>query len=222
MTDLNHKDTVLFDLDGTLTDSAPGILNSLRYALEKQGEPIPEETTLRRFIGPPLYDGLVNFLGFTSERAVQTVAFYREYYAEKGALENRVYPGIVQLLAQLRQEGMRLCVATSKPTVYTERILEHFGLSEYFDAVGGSLLDGSRDRKSDVIRYLIESYGVEPEKAVMVGDRFYDVEGAAEHGIATVGVLFGYGSEEELNRAGAWKLARDTQELYRILMEAAK
>ncbi len=215
---MQGKNTVLFDLDGTLTDSAPGILNCLRYALEKMGEPIPDEGTLRRFVGPPMRDALMEILHFSPERSMQGVAFYRERYSQTGLFENRVYPGIPELLETLRKAGMRLCVATSKPTPYTVRILERFGLGEYFDAVSGSELDGSRDHKADVIRHLVVSHGVRPEEAVMVGDRFYDVLGAKENGIPTLGVLFGYGSAEELLQAGAWKLAHDTEEAARILL----
>lgn len=217
---MQGKNTVLFDLDGTLTDSAPGILSSLRYALEQMGEPIPDEETLGRFIGPPMRDALEEILHFPPERCAQGVKLYRERYSETGLFENRVYPGIPELLRMLQENGMRLCVATSKPEAYTVRILERFGLDRYFDAVAGSSLDGSRERKADVIRYLLATHGVRSEEAVMVGDRAYDVLGAKENGIPTLGVLFGYGSEKELLDAGAWKVARDTEEAGRILLAA--
>ncbi len=215
---MQGKNTVLFDLDGTLTDSAPGIINSLCYTLEKMGEPIPDEETLGRFIGPPMRDALAEILHFTPERCEKGVTFYRERYSETGLFENRVYPGIPELLGALQAGGMRLCVATSKPEAYTVRILERFGLDRYFNAVAGSSLDGSRERKADVIRYLLAGHGIRPEEAVMVGDRAYDVIGAKENGIPTLGVLFGYGSEQELLDAGAWKVAHDCEEAGRILL----
>ena len=202
---------VLFDLDGTLTDSAPGICNSVSYSLEKFGiREAPEK--LRAFVGPPLLDSYARFYGFSPEQARQGVVWYREYYVGRGMLENEVYGGIRELLEELVSHGIRVILATSKPEEFACRILEHFDLLHYFFCVGGASMDESRTDKAEVIAYVLEKAGIgeeDKEKTVMVGDREHDIIGAHKNGLRAVGVLYGYGSEEELKQAGADEIARD-------------
>ena len=209
--------TVLFDLDGTLTDSAPGITNAVSRALAHFGiEEKPED--LLRFIGPPLNESLPEYYGFTPEQTVKAVEVFREYFVEKGWLENAPYPGIPELLRDLKAGGLQLMVATSKPEVQAVRILKHFGLAEYFDAICGAPA-GNEDgaRKASVIREALRR-AEDPSSVVMVGDRRHDVEGAGENGIPCIGVLYGYGSREELEGAGASFIAENLEALKNLLL----
>ncbi len=209
---------ILFDLDGTLTDSQEGIVNSIRYALRAFG--IVEESTekLSRFIGPPLTESFMEYYGFSRGQALEAVQKYREYFSDTGILENRVYPGIPGLLERLVRANARLCLATSKPQVFAERVIKHFELEPYFSFVAGSGLDGGRSEKADVIDFVLESLGLHGKSGViMVGDRRHDVLGAKKAGIACVGVLYGYGGREELTQAGADYIAPDLPALERIL-----
>ena len=213
---------ILFDLDGTLTDSAPGSTASVKYALEKSGEPVPDYPVLCKFIGPPLLYGFMNFCGMSEERAEKAVGYYREYYGVKGIFESELYPGIKELLSQLFSSNKKVILATSKPEVFAVKILEHFGISDYFYFTAGATLDKTRTEKADVIAYALKSAGVtDRRKAVMVGDRFHDIDGAKANGIRSVGVLYGFGSRKELENAGADFIAMDTNELYRILLGSA-
>ena len=188
----------LFDLDGTLTDPGMGIKNSIRYALEKFGlSPLPEET-LNAFIGPPLLDSFCRYCSVCREDSQELLLLYREYFSDRGIFENTVYDGIEETLRRLCERGAKLYLATSKPEPYAIRILEHFGLNQYFTFVGGSTMDETRTDKADVIAYVLESAGISREGSVMVGDRKYDVLGGKANGLATVGVLFGYGNRTEL------------------------
>lgn len=209
--------TILFDLDGTLTDPGLGITNSVAYALERFGITVSDRTSLYKFIGPPLRDSFMAYYGFTPGEAERAVAVYREYYSVDGLFENEVYPGIPELLAKLKGAGKRLIVATSKPEGFSARILEHFGLMKHFDFVAGATLDGSRGTKIEVMNHAITSCGVDPADAVMIGDREFDILGAKHFGLASIGVLFGYGSREELTKAGADRLAADVTELEQLL-----
>ncbi|MBQ9783056.1 MAG: HAD family hydrolase [Clostridia bacterium] len=191
----------LFDLDGTLTDPGVGIKNSIRYALERFGLPGLEEAVLERFIGPPLLDSFARYCGATPEESRRLLQLYREYFSERGIFENQVYDGIPETLAALRQRGARLYLATSKPELYARQILEHFGLAEQFAFIGGSTMDETRTDKAEVIRYVMESAGIPRGGSVMVGDRVYDIRGGKTCGIATVGVLYGYGDRQELSEA---------------------
>ena len=199
--------TVLFDLDGTLTDPGIGITNSVIYALGKLGITVEDRTLLYKFIGPPLNQSFMEFYGFDREKAEEAVAYYREYYKEKGIFENRVYEGIPELLECLKEEGKILLIATSKPEPFARQIAEHFGLAEYFDIIAGSDFEGVRDTKGKVIAYALEQCRNRTQAAVMVGDRFHDIEGAKENHIDSIGVLFGYGTKEELEQAGADHIA---------------
>lgn len=195
---------LLFDLDGTLTDPGEGITNAVRYALERFGLRVEQREELYPYIGPPLTDSFQRYHGLTPEQAQQALAWYREYYADTGIYENVPYPGVAAFLAGLQQEGYTLLVATSKPEEFAARILQHYGLERYFAFVGGNDLQESRPDKAAVIAHVRRQYpALTAANALMIGDREYDVAGAAENGLRTVGVLYGYGSLEELQRAGA-------------------
>lgn len=212
--------TILFDLDGTLTDPGIGITNSVMYALKKYGIHVLDRTELYPFIGPPLTGSFERFYGFDHVQAVEAVGFYREYFREKGIFENRPYDGIQQLLDRLQKAGKRLLVATSKPGDFAREILQHFKLYDYFELVAGSNLDGSRTGKSEVISYALEKSGIDAgDSVIMVGDREHDVLGAKEKGIASLGVLYGYGTREELLLAGADYLAENVEDVGKVLFE---
>ena len=205
MVDYTH---ILFDLDGTLTDPGLGITNSVMYALERFDITVEDRKSLYKFIGPPLIDSFREFYGFSDADAKRALQLYREYFSEKGLFENQVYPGIPELLGRLRDAGGTLLVATGKPEEFSLRILEHFDLLQYFTFVSGASMDESRNQKWQVIDRALEHCGQPPRaQALMVGDRKHDVEGARRCGIACLGVLYGYGSAEELVTAGADALA---------------
>ena len=213
------RSVILFDLDGTLTDPRIGITNSVAYALKRFGIPVenPHET-LAPFIGPPLTESFQTHYGLTPEQARLAVGYYREYFVPAGMFENDVYPGIPEALERLQQAGRTLCVATSKPEVYARRILEHFSLNTYFEAVCGATLDESRVRKADVIAYALNTLNTNADQAVMVGDRLHDAEGAHACGVPVIGVTYGYGSREELTTAGADALADRVPDVVHILL----
>lgn len=213
-----EKTCVLFDLDGTLTDPADGITRSVQHALAAFGLTAPREELLD-FIGPPLADSFIRRFGFTEVQAAEAIRLYREYFSVQGIYENQVYPGIPELLKKLRAAGKRLFLATSKPEIFARKILVHFGLEDAFEFAGGSTLDSSRVRKGDVIRYVLEEAGIDAADAVMVGDREHDVLGAAEVGIPCVGVLYGYGSRQELQEASAAAVVVNPLQLERLLTE---
>jgi phosphoglycolate phosphatase len=194
--------TIYFDLDGTLTDPKPGITRSIQYALERLGQHVPGEDELTWCIGPPLHASLKKLTG-TDELADRALLLYRERFSDVGLFENEAYGGIEETLSTLSATGARMFVATSKPAVYANRIVDHFGLRRYFEVVFGSELDGTRVDKGDLLRYALETAKVDPLSAVMVGDRSHDVVGARKNGMTAIGVLYGYGSETELRDAGA-------------------
>lgn len=213
---------VLFDLDGTLTDPALGITNSIMYALGKMGREIPAREALYRFIGPPLVPSFCEFLGMSAEEAQDALRLYREYFGVRGLFENEVYPEIPAALEKIRDSGRKLLVATSKPEHYARQILEHFALEKYFDLICGATMDEKRVRKADVISFALDSAGVTDEKkdsVIMVGDRLHDVEGAEANKISSLGVLWGYGSRYELTEAGADFIAADTDEMLKIILK---
>lgn len=211
--------TILFDLDGTLTDPGIGITNSVMYALDKYGITVSDRRQLFCFIGPPLWESFERFYGFSETDAKRAVEYYREYYRVTGIFENTVYDGIDALLASLENSSKTLLVATSKPEIFAEQILEHYDLAKYFSFIGGSELDGARVNKHEVIRYALEMAGVtDLTTTVMVGDREHDILGAKTMGIASVGVLFGYGSRREFENAGADFIAETVDDLRRILL----
>ena len=211
---------LLFDLDGTITDSADGITNSVSYALGNLG--ISEEkSNLYRFVGPPLVDSFKEFYGFDEKKAEEGVRLYREYYAVKGIFENKVYPGIREMLTRLKDAGLTLAVATSKPEPFAIQILEHFDLLSYFILVGGADMEEIRVRKGDVIAYTLDRLGTTPEesKVIMVGDRKHDIIGAHENQLPCAAVLYGYGSREEFTENGADYQIETVEELGDFLMK---
>jgi len=193
---------ILFDLDGTLTDSGPGITRCIQDALRRLGRAVPEADSLRRFVGPPLRGTFALLLESTEEAEVaEAIRLYRERFVVTGMFENAVYPGVAEGLEQLSEGGHRLWVATSKPQVYAQRILEHFGIAGWFAGVYGPDLAGRNHDKRDLLRELLATERVRPEDACMIGDRMHDVEGARANGVAAVGVLWGYGTPEEIAAA---------------------
>ncbi|HHF7055916.1 HAD family hydrolase [Streptococcus mutans] len=206
--------TILFDLDGTLTNPALGITNSLAYALEKFNIEVTDKKELYRFIGPPLQDSFENFYHFSKEDSLKAVDFYRDYFRHKGLYENEVYQGIPDLLERLKAQGKKLLVATSKPEGFARQILKHFELFDYFDLVAGANMDGSRRLKGDVIAHALTSAQVSDLSAtIMIGDREHDIIGAKKNGLDAIGVLYGFGNREELKKAGATYIATNVEEL---------
>jgi len=195
-------DAIFFDLDGTLTDPKLGITSSIQYALQRLDLPVPSQDELTWCIGPPLRSSFVTMLGGEA-RADLAVSLYRERFGDIGLYENKVYPDIEHILAALKQSHGRLFVATSKASVFAERIIDHFRLRDYFERVFGAELDGTRADKADLLAYALKNAAVNPKRALMIGDRSHDIIGAKKNDMAAVGVLYGYGSERELIEAGA-------------------
>lgn len=209
----------LFDLDGTLTDPAEGITNALKHAQEKMGLPVSDTKALLGFIGPPLLPMFASEWGLDTAQCEQALLYYREYFSVTGIFENEVYPGTEAMLEKLRAAGGKLYVASSKPEPYCERIMEHFGLNKYFEGICGSLFNETRNTKEAVIAYALEKYGLKKEETLMIGDRKHDALGAALNGLDCAGVLFGYGSREELTEAGVKYLIKSPRELERFAEE---
>ncbi|MBQ8519550.1 MAG: HAD family hydrolase [Agathobacter sp.] len=205
---------VLFDLDGTLTNPEIGITNCVMYALEKFNIKVEDRKELHPFIGPPLTYSFQTYYGLSEEESERAVKYYRERFSVKGLYENEVYNGVEKLLRQLREGGKVIVLATSKPEEYAIKILKYFDLYKYFDYVAGATMDGSRGEKADVITYALEISGIEDKRqAIMVGDRNYDILGAKENGLDSIGVLFGFGDYEELTKAGATYIVEDVEDI---------
>lgn len=206
---------ILFDLDGTLTESGEGITKSVQYALEKIGKPEPDLDALRVFVGPPLLEQFMKYADLDRETAQQAVIFYRERYSTVGIYENRVYPGVEKMLEELRRKGYTLAVASSKPEFFVKKILEHFGLSPYFHEVVGSEMDGNRTGKSEVIEEALRRLHMEAhrERVLMIGDREHDVLGARKSGLDCLAVSYGYGDMEELAASKPLKIAASAEEI---------
>ncbi len=216
---MKKYDVILFDLDGTLTDSSPGIMNSIVYALKKYNISVENTDDLRKFLGPPLHESFRDFYGFDDEKSMEAVGFYREYFSTKGLLENEVYSGIREMLEDLKENGKRLILATSKPQPFTDRIMEHFDLAKYFEFIAGSNMDGTRSKKAEVIAYALESCGIMGKSnVVMVGDREHDIIGAKTVGIDSIGVEYGYGDYDELSDAGATYIVKTVEGLKDIFI----
>ena len=209
------KKAILFDLDGTLTDSGEGIINCAQYAFQQMGYPVPPREEMGVFVGPPLWDTFEKF-GIPKERTDEAVQIFRSRYVPIGKFENTPYPGIRELLEALGAEGNLLYVATSKPETTAVEVLEHFDLARYFDRICGADLEKKRNSKDAVIAYLLNMTGSDAEM-VMVGDTEYDVLGAAAHGIPTIGVSWGYGDVAAMEKAGARAIANSTEELLEML-----
>ena len=211
---------VLFDLDGTLTDSMLGIINCAHYALEKFDIHPLSRKELLPYIGPPLLYSFAAFHGLDREQAEQAVVYYRERFSTIGWQENEVYEGVPELLGELKKRGVTLMVATSKPDLFTHRILERFDLAKYFTFVAASTMDETRSEKADVIAYLLEKHPeISAKNCVMVGDRKYDVLGAHQCGLPAVGVLYGYGDRKEMEESGADFIVNDLSDLENLLFE---
>lgn len=216
---MTNYQTIIFDLDGTLTDSQTGIINSLAYAFKQMGLPLPVQSQLKKFIGPPLSQSFQDFCGLNDIETQKTISYYRQYFADKGWKENQLLPGARELLAKLKQAGKILLVASSKPEVFVKQILDHFEIDSYFTVIAGASLDDSRSQKSAVIAHALKTAKIEELKGcVMVGDRKHDVEGAKVQGLPTIGLLLGFGSRQELEESGAIAIAENFQDLEEILL----
>ncbi|MCI9270770.1 MAG: HAD family hydrolase [Dorea sp.] len=206
-----------FDLDGTLVNTEEGITNSVKYVLEKYHIKEYDMETLRKFIGPPLGESFQKYFGFSAEETGELIGCYREYYSAGGMYEAKVYGGIDRLLERLKEDGKVLAVATSKPEHFARKILERFGLADYFTCIAGASMDGSRSSKEDVIAYALAQCEVtERARVVMIGDREHDIYGAGKQGLDSVGVLFGFGSRKELEAAGADYIVNTPDEIMNI------
>jgi phosphoglycolate phosphatase len=211
------KRTLLFDLDGTLTDPTEGITNCLAHALREMGAHVPSRETLARTIGPPLRDAFRHFLQTDNAADIErAVTLYRERFAPIGLFENTLYEGIDAALAAHHARGVQLILATSKPHVYARQILEHFSLGKYFHAIHGSELDGTRDKKNELIAHILATHNIAPDNALMIGDRAVDITGARANGVAGIGVLWGFGAEAELTAAAAQRLLTHPAELSQL------
>ena len=209
---------ILFDLDGTISDSGEGITNSVKYALKKFGIEENDYEKLKFFVGPPLYASFEKYYGFTHEQAVKAVEYYREYYNAGGIFELKIYDGVIDLLKSLKKANKQIILATSKPEIYAEKIARKFGFYDLFDNISGALLDGSRIEKSDIIAYALDRIG-NPDIAtcIMIGDTAFDVIGAANLGMDSIGVTYGYGKSEDIESAGATYMANSPYEIKKIL-----
>ncbi len=208
----------IFDLDGTLTDPSEGITNSVAYALNKFGIEVNDRTSLLKFIGPPLVDAFSEFYGFSRENSEKATAFYRETFSIKGIYENKVYPEVKDMLEALKSNGKVILLATSKPEVFAREILRYFDLAKYFDFIAGATFDSSRNSKDKVIEYALkEGDIVDLENAVMIGDRYHDIEGAKKNGLKSIGALYGFGSREELVAYKADYLINSPKELLKYM-----
>jgi phosphoglycolate phosphatase len=208
---------VLLDLDGTLTDPREGIVNCIRHALDRLGEPYPTDGELERYIGPPLHASFEVLFGVASPKIAKAIALYRERFSSIGMLENKIYPGIPAALRGLKELGATLFVATSKPTVFAEKIVDHFGLAGDIHAVFGSELDGTRSDKAELIAHVLAAKSLERDRTCVVGDREHDIKGAKANGVAAIGALWGYGSRTELLDAGAMVVCEKPGQLCDVL-----
>ena len=209
------KKAIFFDLDGTITDSGEGIMNCAALALEHFGLPVPDREQMRVFVGPPLDQTFIKF-GVPADKTDEAIKVFRSRYTTVGKFENFPYPGVADMLQSLKEQGHRLFVATSKPEVMANEVLRHFDLDGYFEQIAGATLDGSRSHKADVITYLLGLTG-DVGQTLMVGDTAFDVIGAAAHGIPTIGVSWGYGTAEDMEKAGAIAIAQSMDELAELI-----
>lgn len=215
----NKYTTILFDLDGTLTDPALGITNSVMHALEFYNIHVSERSELFKFIGPPLIDSFMKYYNFDDSKAREAVTKYREYFSVKGLFENEVYSGVTDMLKALKAAGKKIVLATSKPDEFSIKILKHFGLYEYFDFCACSTMDETRTKKTEVIEYGLANIDEkDTARILMVGDREHDIFGAGNCGLDSVGVLYGYGNREEFENAGATYIVESVEELKRFLL----
>lgn len=211
---------IFFDLDGTLTDPYEGITRSVEHSLKYFDIDVADRRELKCFIGPPLWESYMKYFGFTKTEADEAVKRYREYFSVTGLFENEVYEGIPELLTELKEAGLRLTVATSKPAIFSQKILERFDLAKYFDFLSGSELDGTRVKKAEVIEYAIDNLGITDRSSIlMIGDRLHDIEGAHKCGVDACGVLWGYGDRAEHTACGADYIVETLNELKEIILQ---
>ncbi|MEW6673371.1 MAG: HAD hydrolase-like protein [Thermodesulfobacteriota bacterium] len=210
-------ENILFDLDGTLTDPRVGITRSIQYALEKLGRTVPPADDLLWCIGPPLQESLGKLLPADPDRAKAALSFYRERFNAVGKFENEVYPGVMEVLDVLSAQGLNLFVATSKPAVYAREIIAHFDLLAFFKKVYGSELNGDLTDKGALISHILLSEMLAAPRTVMIGDRSYDIRGAAKNNVRSLGVTYGYGTKNELLEAGADYIAGSPHEILHAL-----
>lgn len=217
---MNQYEYLLFDLDGTLTDSGDGIINSVLHALKKRGIETQDRASLRVFVGPPLLDSFAQYYGMDREEGMKAIADYREYFTDRGWKENSVYDGILDMLRKLKAAGKHLYIATSKPEPFAKQIAEYFGFASYFDGIVGSTLDEKITGKGQVISLVLEQIGAAGMgKTVMIGDREHDVNGAKENQLPCIGVLYGYGDRPELEAAGAVEICESVEALTELLLQ---
>lgn len=208
---------IAFDLDGTLTNPERGQLTGFEYAFKKHGISYPSREWLKRYIGPPIHDFWQRDFSLSLEKVIEMIETYREYYNVYGFRENDIYEGIHEMLSQLKERGYTLVVATGKPEQIANRILSLFDLSKYFDFIGGASEDDSRHRKADILKYTLDAVGASPERAVLIGDRKFDAEGALAIGADSIGVTWGHGSEAELEAAGFTAIAKSPKEVVKYI-----
>lgn len=214
----NNYKYILFDLDGTLTDSSGGITKSVQYALKHFNISVEDLNELRKFIGPPLSDSFKEFYNFNDEMANIGMIKYREYYADKGIYDNKLYNGIIELLQTLKENNKEIILATSKPEVYAKKILKYFKIDKYFTFIAGADFEETRVKKGDVIKYALESYNIKDlSSVIMIGDRKHDIIGAKENNLKSIGVLFGFGTLEELKKCGADYIAKTPNDILNIV-----
>lgn len=210
--------TVAFDLDGTLTDPFRGLTSAFAYGLKKIGIDVSGDNNLKRFIGPPLRDSFQEEYGLSLEAAEEALRLFREYFSVYGWWDNELYPGIKELLSDLKRAGYTVVLATSKPDVYSSKILKLFGIAEYFDFSEGASFDSSRERKCDVLQYALDKVGADAESAVLIGDTRFDVEGANVLGVDSIAVTYGYGTREALEKEGATYIVNTVSEIRTLLL----
>ncbi|WP_423738768.1 HAD family hydrolase, partial [Clostridium neonatale] len=218
---MNNFKYILFDLDGTITDSGEGITKAVQYALKHFGINVEDINELKKFVGPPLRDSYMKFYNFDEEKATEGIKVFREYYEEKGMFENSLYDGIVDVLKALKKSGKELIVATSKPEVHAKKILEHFNVDKYFTIIAGADFEETRVKKGDVIKYALDNFRntlndnevLNLSQVIMIGDREHDIIGAKENNIKAIGVLYGYGDVVELTQARASYIVSKPEDL---------
>lgn len=209
----------IFDLDGTIVESSEGIIQSVKYALNKMGKTEYDEKILMKFIGPPLTDSFSLYFNMSESDANKAVAFYRENYSVDGVYKTRLYDGVKELIISLKQKGVKVYIASSKPQVFVEKVLKSHGLNEYFDFVAGATFDKTRHNKIDVLKYLLEQTGIDTNQSLMIGDRFHDIEGGHHFNIKSAGVLYGFGNREEFIKYDADYIVNDCSALYKIITD---
>ena len=209
---------VLFDLDGTLIDPRLGIINSVTYALNKYNIKVKDSSELLKFIGPPLVVSFQSFYNFSKEKAIEATSYYREYYKDKGVNENVLYDGVKELLNLLHNNNYVIALATSKPEIFAKHILLHYDILKYFDVIAGATLDGSISSKEQVIELALSKLNnYSKNEIIMVGDRHFDINGASYHNLDSIGVLYGFGSKEELKEANATYIVDSIEQIFEIV-----